>query len=181
MQIGAAGAARPSSTVAVVESVQVGGPDGAKLAVSSSAIRGWLREGQVHLAQAGLGRPYSLVGRVGRGDARGRGLGYPTANLVDMNQLIPAEGVYAGFAEVAGRRLTAAISIGKKPTFDGETLAVEAFLLDFDESVYDQAIALSFLGWVRAQRKFDSAADLQSQISDDVAQVKRICREVGDS
>ena len=65
--------------VQVVEPIQVSGPDGNKLAVSSSAIRRWLREGHVHLAAAGLGRPYALVGRVGRGDARGKTLGYPTA------------------------------------------------------------------------------------------------------
>jgi riboflavin kinase/FMN adenylyltransferase len=71
--------------------------------------------------------------------------------------------------------------VGKKPTFDGAELTVEAFLLDFDETVYDQAIALSFIGWVRGQRKFDSAKDLQAQISEDVEQVQRICRETEQS
>lgn len=167
--------------VEVVEPIQVCGPNGDKLAVSSSAIRGWLREGKVHLATAGLGRPYTLVGQVGRGDARGKTLGFPTANLTNLTQLIPAEGVYAGMAEVGGQRLTAAVSVGKKPTFDGAELTVEAFLLDFDETVYDQAIALSFIGWVRGQRKFDSAKDLQAQISEDVEQVQRICRETEQS
>lgn len=172
---------RHGFAVEVVEPVQVRGPEGGKLAVSSSAIRGWLREGKVHLAAAGLGRPYALVGQVGRGDARGKTLGFPTANLIHLAQLIPAEGVYAGMAEVEGQRLTAAISVGKKPTFDEAELTVEAFLLDFDEAVYDQEITLSFIGWVRQQRKFDSAKDLQTQISDDVRQVQRICRETGQS
>lgn len=142
--------------------------------VSSSLVRDLIRQGQVHQAHLCLGRPYALFGIVEKGQARGMGLGFPTANLGGIEQLTPAEGVYAGSAEVQGARFSAAISIGNTPTFESGESQVEAFLLDCDQDLYGRPMRLSFWRHLRAQQKFDSAEALTTQIEDDVRQVRRI-------
>jgi len=149
-------------------------PSGAVL-VTSTLIRDLLAKHHVRRAALCLGRPYTLIGRVIRGDGRGRQLGFPTANLDVGDQLIPGEGIYAGRCMVAGRRHVAAVSIGRNPTFDEERLSVEAFLLDFDEDIYDAVVRVELLRWLRDQRRFDSADALARQIRADVKEVRGIC------
>lgn len=139
--------------------------------ISSSRIRKLVGTGDVLAAGMLLGRPVTLEGIVVRGDARGRELGMPTANLdCDSGLLVPAEGVYAGEALLAdGRRRRAAISIGTNPSFPGaREVRVEAFLLDFDGDLYGQSLRLGFRTLVRSQERFTDVDALRARMAADV-------------
>jgi len=126
-------AAEGGFRVETVEPIRVGLPDtDESVVVSSSGIRGLLSTGRIEAAAACLGRNYILGGRVVSGAGVGRTLGFPTLNLEPAGQLVPGDGVYAGRARFASadRWVAAAISIGCRPTFGGETRVVEAFLLN---------------------------------------------------
>ncbi len=141
--------------------------------ISSSLVRQLIGSGTVDRAAVCLGRAYALFGRVGHGAARGRTLGFATANLaVHPGQLVPAEGVYAGQTTIDGARYAAAISIGCTPTFDGRQQLVEAHLLDYGGDLYDAPLRLEFHAWLRPQQKFASAVELQQQIAADIKQTR---------
>lgn len=144
---------------------------------SSTRIRELLMSGDVEGAAAGLARPYRVSGVVVRGAGRGRSLGYPTANVRwTPGATIPADGVYAGWANVAGRRRPAAISLGSNPQFDGVERTLEAYLLDLvDTDLYDHVIALEFIARLRGQRTFDDVEGLRAQMALDVEETRRIC------
>ncbi len=142
--------------------------------VSSSVIRWLLSEGRVRDARCCLGRAYALEGTVIRGNGRGRGIGFPTANLDCGAQMLPAEGVYAGRCQLDGRTVAAAVSIGTNPTFGDQRLWVEAHLLDYEGDLYGQTLRLELLEWVRDQRTFTSAGALGEQIERDVARTRQI-------
>jgi len=146
--------------------------DGADMMVSSSLIRRLLSDGQVDHAAKCLGRPYPLFGKVVEGDRRGRTIGFPTANLAPEDQLVPAEGVYAGRAIVENIERLSAISIGTTPTFDGADRRIEAHLLDFDGDLYGKPIRVEFERFIRAQRAFPSADALADQLRRDVEAVR---------
>jgi riboflavin kinase/FMN adenylyltransferase len=139
-------------------------------AISSTAIRQALGEGQVEQAKAWLGRGYSVRGEVVHGEGRGRQIGYPTANIaVWKEQVIPANGVYAGWANLNGERLMAATSVGLNPTFEGgKQVSVEPYLLDFDRDIYGQQLEVTFETWLRPEEKFSSIEALIEQIGRDV-------------
>jgi len=149
-------------------------PEGSIL-VTSTLIRDLLVRHHVHRAALCLGRPYALIGTVVRGKGRGRGLGFPTANVEAGEQLIPGMGVYAGWAVLGGRRYAAAISVGTNPTFGDERLSVEAYLLDYQGEPYDEEIRVEFLRWLREQRRFESSTELSEQMKEDVRQVRVVC------
>ena len=133
--------------------------------VSSTAIRGLLRDGDVQRAARLLGRPAEVEGTVVSGDARGGTLGYPTANLrVEADLIVPAYGIYAGSA--AGHR--AAVSIGTNPHYGGQERRVEAFLLDFAGDLYGERLVVELWQRLREERVFGSEAELVEQISRDV-------------
>jgi riboflavin kinase/FMN adenylyltransferase len=133
--------------------------------VSSTAIRALLRDGEVEAAARLLGRPAEVEGTVVSGDARGGTLGYPTANLsVEPALLVPAYGIYAGWAE--GHR--AAISIGTNPHYGGHERRVEAFLLDFEGDLYGKRLIVQLWRRLRDERAFASEEELVAQISRDV-------------
>lgn len=149
--------------------------------VSSGRIRTELQAGRVGAAAAMLGRPYVLGGTVVRGEGRGTGLGVPTANLaVDPQRCLPAEGVYATLAAVAagdGRpaaEYAAATSIGRRPTFDGHGVTVEAHLLDFAADLYGRPLELRFLRRVRGERRFPDAGRLVARMGHDIEIVRRV-------
>lgn len=142
---------------------------------SSTQIRRFLQEGQVHAAAQMLSRPYRLMGTVVAGRGLGRQLGYPTANVHPTGQIIPAEGVYAGYAimgrsfdEVCygGVRHPAAISVGRAKTFAMENpLLLEAHILENTvPNLYGQWLALEFMEWLRHQQRFASQDALIDQI-----------------
>jgi riboflavin kinase/FMN adenylyltransferase len=140
--------------------------------VSSSHIRGLLQAGEVAQANRLLGSRFQLGGQVVHGDKRGRELGFPTANVVPREDLAcPGHGVYACLAD--GR--PAAVSIGVRPTFGtGRAELIEAYILDFDEDIYEQTLTVEFLQRLRGERRFDSAEALIEQMHADVALTRRI-------
>ena len=144
--------------------------------ISSTRIRDLLGAGDVAGAARDLGRPHRVEGVVVRGQQRGRGLGFPTANLETLpHTAIPADGVYAGWlvgldGEGEEReRWPAAISVGTNPTFDGRERTVEAHALDRDDlDLYGMHMAADFVTRIRGQARFDSVPDLVSQMHRDV-------------
>lgn len=152
-------------TVDVVEMVVHAGPDGV---ISSTRIRELLAAGDVRLAAVLLGRPFVLVGPVIHGDSRGRTIGFPTANLhIPERMAIPANGVYACWVERNGARHAAVVNIGVRPTFGVSTRTIEAHLLDFDDDLYGESIALHFVDRIREERRFDGVDALVAQIATD--------------
>jgi riboflavin kinase/FMN adenylyltransferase len=161
--------------VEVVEPVQVQLSDGATAAASSSLLRWLLSHGRVEDAARVLGRPYGFAGLVIRGDQRGREIGWPTANIEHGDRLLPADGVYAGTAELPDRtRRRAAISVGTKPTFGDAERTVEAFLLDHEAPLdqYGWRLSVTFDRWLREQSRFDAVEPLLAQMRRDVVRTR---------
>jgi riboflavin kinase/FMN adenylyltransferase len=143
--------------------------------VSSTQIRARVAAGEVEPAARALGRAHLVEGPVVRGDGRGRGLGYPTANLaLDPGIAVPADGVYAGhLVRADGERLPAAVSVGTNPTFDGVDRRVEAYALDVDIDLYDEHVMVEFAYRLRGQERFDSVDALVAQVAVDVEETRR--------
>ena len=145
--------------------------------VRSSAIRTAVLEGRVRDAAAMLGRPFALAGPVTSGNRRGRELGFPTANLPPPPETaLPADGVYAAWAVVAGARHAAAASIGVRPTFGGhagDERVVEAFLIGFQGDLYGKTMRLEFIERLRGQERVPSASALARQMTSDTAAALR--------
>ncbi len=146
--------------------------------VSSSLVRWLIGHGRMRDAAILLGRPYTLAGKVIHGRGRGGSiLGYPTINLA-CEQHIPADGVYAGRALVAGHVYPAAISVGVNPTFGDGQRTIEAFLLDCSDNFYDQTVELAITHWLRDQERFPTVELLTRQIGRDAARVKALSARV---
>lgn len=141
-------------------------------AISSTRIRALLSAGEVEVAAGLLDRPHEVRGTVRRGDARGRRLGYPTANItVAPAILLPADGIYAGWYQRPGGEVhRAAISLGMRPTFHPRATRrlLEAHLLDFDGQLYGEAARVRFVTRLRGEERFDSGDELVAQMSRDV-------------
>jgi riboflavin kinase/FMN adenylyltransferase len=145
--------------------------------VSSSGVREALSAGDLAWPTLALGRRYAVDGVVTLGAGRGRGLGFPTANLtVPPRILLPAEGVYAGRARSPDGEWTAAINIGTNPTFGDEPLHAEAFLLDFDGDLSGRPLTIEFWERLRDEVRFESPEDLARQIKDDVERTREVVR-----
>jgi riboflavin kinase/FMN adenylyltransferase len=147
--------------------------DGA--AVSSTRIRALLGEGRVREAARLLGRFYAVSGVVVPGEAVGRQLGFPTANLrLHEEKLIPADGIYAAWARIDREsvRRPAALSIGVRPTFGGKLRVLEVHLLDWEGELRDHDLEVELVDWIRAQLKFDGPGALVEAMRSDLAQVR---------
>jgi riboflavin kinase/FMN adenylyltransferase len=148
--------------------------------ISSTEIRKLIETGNVAEAARLMGHPYSLHGPVIHGDARGRTINVPTANIgYSRDKMIPANGIYACWAFLNGQKYRAAINIGVNPTFTPEKQIpnVEAHLLDFRREIYDEDVKLEFVARLRNELRFDSVEVLLEQIWKDVAQVREILGE----
>ena len=142
---------------------------------SSTAVRKALAEGEMDRVTALLGRPYRLSGPVIKGFERGRTIGFPTANIsVAADRAMPALGVYATRAEVAGRHLLGATNIGRRPTFDTGHVSIETHLLDFEGDIYGERLELELVHRLRGEVKFDSVDALVEQIGRDVAESRKV-------
>jgi riboflavin kinase/FMN adenylyltransferase len=144
--------------------------------VSSSAVRAAISRGDIAAAVEMLGNPYQIHGRVMRGAGRGATLGYPTANLTDVETLLPPGGVYAGVGRIAGREYPAAINIGANPTFGERASKLEVHLVDFTGDLYGADVKVDFLDRLRDTRTFSGADELREQLRRDVARVRQITR-----
>ena len=145
--------------------------------ISSSSVRAALSDGDLAWPLIALGRRYVVDGEVVSGAGRGKGLGYPTANLRSWPRLLlPGQGIYAGMAELFdGSRYPAAIDVGTNPTFGVEPLHVEAFLIDFpDVERRGQPLAVEFWERLRDEVKFDSVDELVAAIADDVERTRDV-------
>jgi len=145
--------------------------------ISSTYVRSCVDAGDVASAARALGREHRVEGVVIRGDARGRTLGYPTANLrTAPHTAVPADGVYAAWLVRGGERLPAAVSIGTNPTFEGRERRVEAYVLDFEGDLYGADVALDFVESLRKAdtMTFDSVDALVAQIGRDVAKTREV-------
>jgi riboflavin kinase/FMN adenylyltransferase len=145
--------------------------------VSSTRIREAIQQRRFDEAARLLGRSYAVAGQVIHGDERGRLLGFPTANLAEVEQMLPPRGVYAARARVAGNltRYRAVMNLGQRPTFTSNgTDSLEVHLLDFDADLYDQRLWVSDLAWLRDEMTFPDAAALKAQITEDAARARAV-------
>jgi riboflavin kinase/FMN adenylyltransferase len=144
--------------------------------VSSTSIRDALSAGDLGWPREALGRRFVLDGEVVTGHGRGRGLGYPTANLRTWPRLLlPGQGIYAGVTSYDGRRYRTAFDVGTNPTFGVEPLHVEAFLLDFEgDDLPGKPLSIEFWARLRDEEKYGSVEDLVRAIATDVARTEEI-------
>lgn len=150
--------------------------------VCSTLARDRIAAGDMPGAAAVLGRPHEVTGVVRRGDGRGKGLGFPTANVpVDDTYAAPPDGVYAGIVVTDGERHPAAISVGTNPTFGGIERRVESFVLDVPSAgssgsidLYDREIRVEFIQRLRGMETFDTVDALVAQMHEDVAATREV-------
>ncbi|MHB1845930.1 MAG: bifunctional riboflavin kinase/FAD synthetase [Deltaproteobacteria bacterium] len=161
--------------VSVVPKVEL---DGAP--VSSTRIRELVLEGRVGAAARMLARPFDVDGAVVTGMGRGRGLGFPTANVMPTGELLPANGVYAVWAHSAQGDFPAAANLGRKPTFGedlGQTLEVHLIGYRGKESLVGSAMRVAFVERLRDEQRFPSVDALTAQIGKDVALAAQLAGE----
>jgi riboflavin kinase/FMN adenylyltransferase len=149
--------------------------------ISSTRVRELVAAGQLEQAHALLGEPYTWAGVVVRGDGRGRGLGYPTANLAPIEPLLtPPEGVYACWAHLGAEAYPAAVSVGAPPMFVHARGRIEAYLIGLpDHDLYGRMLTLRFLKRLRPQQKFESIDALLQQMQQDTEQAAKIAANQG--
>ena len=145
--------------------------------VSSTRIRRSLADGQAGEAARLLGRPHRIRGVITHGAGRGAGIGVPTANLDEIDTVIPGDGVYAALAFVDGQApaIPTACNIGPNPTFGEQVRKVEAHLIDFSGDLYGRTVELDILERLRPTRRFDGLDDLLGQIRLDVERARIVC------
>jgi riboflavin kinase/FMN adenylyltransferase len=142
--------------------------------ISSTRIRKSILLGKIADGNRMLGRPFEVVGVVVPGDARGKDLSFPTANLEVENELLPADGVYVTHLLVGDRTLGSVTNIGVRPTFEGTNRVVESHALDFDEDLYGRTVCIRFLARLRGEMRFPSPEALVAQIRVDVGQAREL-------
>lgn len=162
--------------VDVVDPIDFGGQH-----VSSSRIRRAVAGGDLGTARAMLGRPYSVVGRVGRGERRGRLLGVPTINLSELSprKLLPPDGVYAVRVEWRGGHAGGMMNQGPKPTFEDGRRILEAHLFDVDADLYGEWVRLEWVERLRDIERFESVQHLQKQLERDRSRARAALAAAG--
>ncbi len=154
--------------VHVVDPVYIDG-----MLVSSTSIRKFVQEGSLEEARRLLGRDYQICGKVVPGEGRGGPLlGFPTANIVPVDELVPREGVYAVSVEFGGEVHQGVTNIGRNPTFGEAPLTVETHLLDFSGDILGRTIRINFIRRLRDEIAFDSVDSLASQIARDIREAR---------
>lgn len=166
-----------------VEDLPVTGPAGQSLGqrCSSTAVREAIASGDMAAAAQMLGRAHTVTGEVVHGEARGRELGFPTANLSqDSEGMVPADGVYAGWVTLPDHRWPAAISVGSNPTFEGVKRVVEAHVIDRqdarveDFNLYGKRIRVEFVARLRGMVAYEGVEKLVEQMHQDVSQARSV-------
>lgn len=149
------------------------------LIISSSKIREFVRRGEMSLAQDFLGRPFYLMGKVIHGDRRGRSIGFPTANLDVAGSLKPRVGVYVTETSINGKIFASMTNVGWNPTVseNRDRLKIETHIFNYDQEIYGQEVKLSFLAFLREEKKFSSLNQLKSQLELDRTMAKEYFNE----
>lgn len=143
--------------------------------VSSTSVRKLVQEGNLAEARLFLGRDYQVSGTVVRGaDRGGRLLGFPTANLELLDELLPCKGVYAVTVLVGEETYHGVTNIGHNPTFGNNALSVETHLLDFSGDLLGKTIRINFLYRLRDEKTYQSIGELSGQIALDIQEAKRL-------
>ena len=138
--------------------------------ISTTRINNAIQSGDIELANILLTRPYMVKGKVIHGNAKGRTIGFPTANieLLDL-YVMPKKGVYVGKVAVKEREYKAMINIGHNPTFNHvDNVSIEAYILDFDDSIYDEEITLYFYKFIREEKRFNNVEELVNELHSNV-------------
>jgi len=143
--------------------------------VSSTSIRNLVQEGNLYEAKKFLGRDYQICGTVIKGKNRGRELlGFPTANLEPIDELIPRKGVYVVTVVINDKTYDGVTNIGYNPTFSNNILSVETHLLDFSGDILGEKIKVNFLQRLRDEKSFDNIKELSDQIAQDIRQARKL-------
>ena len=148
--------------------------------ISSRAIRHLIKAGELKEAQRLLGRRVSVLGTVISGAKRGRGLGYPTANINPHHEVLPASGVYAVKIFYREKEYRGICNIGTRPTFDNpeDNQTIEAHLFNFKKNIYGQDLEIQFIRKIRDEKKFPGHSSLVVQIKKDHHKALRILRNI---
>jgi len=160
--------------VDIVDSLQIGDER-----VSSSGIRRLLQSGHIERVNELMPSLYRMSGTVIIGEQRGRTLGFPTANLGEVQTILPKQGIYATATWIEGKRYGSTTHIGTNPTFDVATPKIEVFVHDFAGDLYGKRIDIDFLAFLREPVRFDSAKVLVQQMHEDVSRSRRISDNAG--
>jgi len=160
--------------VSIVEPILLNG-----VRVSSSHIRRLVEEGRVDEASKSLGRYHFVSGTVVDGNRRGRGLGFPTANIASRTEVIPKNGIYATLFCIDNEQWQSVSSIGVNPTFGVGPRTVESYILDFDQDIYGQTVKVAFLKRLRDEIKFADIVGLIAQIHEDVKNARAVFESLG--
>lgn len=149
--------------------------------ISATRIRRALQDGYPERATADLGRPWAVRGVVAHGDARGRTIGFPTANVALGRHLEPARGVYAVTVRLPdGGWRKGVANIGRRPTVnEGPESRLEVNIFDFDGDLYDTEVAVALQSYIREERRFPGLDALKVQIAADAAEARRLLGEPG--
>ncbi len=139
------------------------------VAVSSTKIRKALQDGDVLTACRYLAHPYQLSGIVVHGDKLGREFGYPTANIrvEDGNKVVPANGVYACYVLLDGKKFKGMLNIGTRPTVKGEVKRIEVNIFEFEQDIYGKRVVLELIDRIRDEKKFENVDQLKERLSID--------------
>lgn len=145
--------------------------------ISSTAIRDAVQKGDFAKAAAMLGRDYTILGTVTRGDDLGKKLGFPTANLSAHSEQFPPDGVYFAEAWLEGVKHYGLVNLGCRPTVsrDQSNRVLEVYLLDFGRDIYGEELEVRFVRYLRPEKKFDSVDALKEQIAADVRRARELC------
>lgn len=142
--------------------------------VSSSRVRKAFRAGQIKDVTELMGRPHRTLGCVEHGDGIGHQLGFPTANVRVEGAILPAPGIYATYFYEGGRAWKAATYVGERPTFNGQDMRVESFVLDEDSlELYGEDVIVEWIDWIRGDKAFESAEALVEQMKIDVENARQ--------
>ena len=146
------------------------------VAVSSTRIRQALLRADIEQANAFLGYPFFITGKVIRCNQIGRQIGYPTANLLveESYKLIPADGIFAATVQLDGETFQGMAYIGHRPTINGMTRNIEVNIFDFNRDIYNQTLQMNFLNFVRHDVKFSSLDGLKEQLAQDRIDVLKL-------
>ena len=142
--------------------------------ISSTRIRDALIDGDLPKAEQMLGRAFSMLGRVVKGQQLGRTLGFPTANIRVCRRQLPLKGVFAIRTWVNGHHYNGVANIGTRPSVNGKKPVLEVHILDFQGDLYDQALEVAFVGKIRDEQKFESLEALRAAIADDIETARKM-------